>query len=61
MIDNVVNMIEGIKNKVDGDLLLANLDPLGMFPEIKNIKVIQDFCNERLWKAMITRVFIEMC
>lgn len=41
MIDNVVNMIEGIKNKVDGDLLLANLDPLGFFPEIKNIKVME--------------------
>ncbi len=41
MIDNVVNMIEGIKNKVDGDLLLANLDPLGVFPEIKNIKVME--------------------
>lgn len=39
MIDNVVNMIEGIKNKVDPDLLLANLDPLGYFPEIKNIRV----------------------
>ena len=39
MIDNIVNMIEGIKNKVDPDLLLANLDPLGYFPEIKNIKV----------------------
>lgn len=40
MIDNIVNMIEGIKNKVDPDLLLANLDPIGYFPEIKNIKVI---------------------
>ena len=39
MIDNIVNMIEGIKNKVDTDLLLANSDPLGFFPEMKNIKV----------------------
>ena len=39
MIDNIVNMIEGIKNKVDTDLLLANSDPLGYFPEMKNIKV----------------------
>jgi len=40
MIDNIVNMIEGIKNKVDTDLLLANSDPLGYFPEMKNIKVM---------------------
>ena len=39
MIDNIVNMIEGIKNKVDTDMLLSNSDPLGYFPEMKNIKV----------------------
>ncbi len=36
----MVNFIEGLKNKVDYDLLLANVDPLGYFPEIKNIKVL---------------------
>jgi len=41
MIDNVVNIIEGLKNKVDSDVLLANVDPLGYFPEIKNIKVLE--------------------
>jgi V-type H+-transporting ATPase subunit d len=41
MIDNVVNMIEGLKNKVDMEVLLANIDPLGWFPEIKNIKVLE--------------------
>lgn len=41
MIDNVVNIIEGIKNRVDADLLLANADPLGYFPEMKNIKVLE--------------------
>ena len=40
MIDNVVNMIEGIKNKVDPDILISNLDPLGYFPEIKNMKIV---------------------
>lgn len=39
MIDNVVNMIEGIKNKVDFDILYENRDPLGDFPEIKNMKI----------------------
>lgn len=31
-IDNVVNLIEGLKNKVDYDILMANIDPLGYFP-----------------------------
>jgi hypothetical protein len=33
MIDNTVNLIEGIKNKVKMDDLLANTDPLGYFKE----------------------------
>lgn len=41
MIDNVVNIIEGLKNNVDPDLLLANADPLGYFPEMKNIKILE--------------------
>lgn len=40
MIDNTVNMIEGLKNKVDNDVLLANADPLGYYPELRNIKVL---------------------
>ena len=31
-IDNVVNVIEGLKNKVDIDVLINNADPLGYFP-----------------------------
>lgn len=42
MIDNVVNIIEGLKNKVDIDSLLANADPLGYFPEMRSIKVLED-------------------
>ena len=38
--DNVVNIIEGLKNKVDMEVLMANVDPLGYFPEIRNIKVL---------------------
>ena len=41
MIDNVVNIIEGLKHRVDADLLIANADPLGYFPEMKNIKVLE--------------------
>jgi hypothetical protein len=29
MIDNVVNMIEGLKNRVDPEVLAAGADPLG--------------------------------
>ena len=31
-IDNVVNIIEGLKNKVDIEVLMTNIDPLGYFP-----------------------------
>jgi V-type H+-transporting ATPase subunit d len=41
MIDNVVNIVEGLKNKVDSKMLLANADPLGYFPEMPNIKVLE--------------------
>lgn len=41
MIENVVNIIEGLKNKVEIDTLLANADPLGYFPEMRSIKVLE--------------------
>ncbi len=37
MIDNVVNVIEGVKNNQDIEVLLKRADPLGDFPELKNI------------------------
>jgi len=40
MIDNVVNIIEGLKNGVNPEDLIANADPLGYFPEIKNMKIV---------------------
>ena len=40
MIDNTVNIIEGLKNKVPVKDLLANTDPLGYFSEMKNISVV---------------------
>ena len=47
MIDNVVNIIEGLKNGVNPDDLISNADPLGYFPEIKNMKIADadDFTN----------------
>lgn len=41
MIDNVVNIIEGIKNKVEIDTLISNSDPLGYFPEIKSLRLLE--------------------
>ena len=41
MIENIVNIIEGIKNKVDLDILLKRADPLGEFPEMKNIRMVE--------------------
>ena len=42
MIDNIVNIIEGLKNKVDAVTLEAQANPLGLFPELKSIKVESD-------------------
>jgi len=53
MIDNVVNMIEGLKNKVDIEVLLANIDPLGWFPEIRNIKVLEGDDYSSLYKDVL--------
>lgn len=53
MIDNVVNMIEGIKNKVDYDVLIANIDPLGYFPEIKNMKIADSDDYGTLYSAVL--------
>jgi len=36
-IDNVIYMIEGIKNQVPVQKLLSLADPLGMFEELKNV------------------------
>ncbi len=56
MIDNVVNMIEGLKNKVSIEILLANMDPLGYFPEIKNIKVLEGDDYTSLYKDVLIDV-----
>ena len=52
-IDNVVNLIEGLKNKVDYDILMANIDPLGYFPEIKNIKVLEGDDYSSLYREVL--------
>lgn len=40
-IENVVGVIEGIKNEQPLEHLLRGLDPLGYFPELKNIRTVE--------------------
>ena len=40
-IENVVGVIEGVKNEQPLEILLKGLDPLGYFPELKNIRTIE--------------------
>ena len=40
-IDNVVGMIEGLKNDQPLDILLKGCDPLGYFPELKTIRSVE--------------------
>lgn len=42
MIDNLVNIIQGLRNNTPSQRLMANLDPLGFFDELKTIKVESD-------------------
>jgi len=40
MIENTVNIIGGIKNGYDISEVIGNSSPLGYFPEMKSIRVI---------------------
>jgi V-type H+-transporting ATPase subunit d len=68
-IDNVVGMIEGLKNEQPLDLLLKGLDPLGYFPELKNIKTIENDDYATLYQQVLIdlpigdyfRKFLDAC
>ncbi len=53
MIDNTVNLIEGIKNKIKIDDLLANTDPLGYFKEQASIKVLDPNDYSGLYQTVL--------
>lgn len=53
MIDNVVNVIEGVKNNVDVEILLKWADPLGDFPELKNIRMVDDENYTALYETVL--------
>ena len=42
MIDNVINIVEGMKNKVDFEQLESSCDPIGWFSEISSMKIAGD-------------------
>ena len=42
MIDNLVNIVQGLRTNASIERLEANADPIGFFPELKTIKVESD-------------------
>ncbi len=53
MIDNVVNVIEGVKNNVDIEVLLKRADPLGDFAELKNIRMVDGDDYGQLYETVL--------
>ncbi len=39
MVDNVMNILEGLRNRMDFKKLLAACDPIGYFPELNAIEI----------------------
>ena len=52
-IENVVGMIEGLKNRQPLEVLLKSLDPLGYFPELKNIKTVDNEDYAALYQTVL--------
>lgn len=42
MIDNLVNVVQGLRNNTPQQRLMANIDPLGFFEELKTLKSESD-------------------
>jgi V-type H+-transporting ATPase subunit d len=53
MIDNTVNIIEGMKNGYPIDELLANTNPIGYFKQMREIKVIDPDDFAELYKVVL--------
>lgn len=53
MIDNVIYIIEGVKNNVDLEVLLKRSDPLGYFPELKNIRTVDGDNYSELYETVL--------
>lgn len=53
MIDNLVNIVQGLRTNTPVERLEANADPLGFFPELKTIKVESDDLNSLYESVLI--------
>lgn len=56
-IDNVVSIIEGLKNGRSYEEMISTADPLGMFKELQNIRIVEgdtDYAN------LYTNVLIDL-
>jgi len=68
-IENVVGVIEGVKNEQPLEILLKGLDPLGYFPELKNIRTIEGDDYATLYQQVLVdlpignyfRKFLDTC
>ena len=68
-IENVVGVIEGVKNDQPLELLLKGLDPLGYFPELKNIRTVEGDDYATLYQQVLIdlpigdyfRKFLDAC
>ena len=68
-IENVVGVIEGVKNDQPLELLLKGLDPLGYFPELKNIRTVEGDDYATLYQQVLVdlpignyfRKFLDSC
>jgi V-type H+-transporting ATPase subunit d len=59
-IENVVGIIEGIKNDANLEDLLAGADPLGYFPELKNIRTVDGDDYATLYQQVLVDIPIGM-
>jgi V-type H+-transporting ATPase subunit d len=55
-IENVVGFIEGIKNDAPLQDLLEGVDPLGYFPELKNIRTVDGDDYATLYQQVLVDI-----
>ena len=68
-IENVIGVIEGVKNDQPLEVLLKGLNPLGYFPELKNIRTVEGDDYATLYQQVLVdlpigkyfRKFLDTC
>lgn len=56
-IDNVVSIIEGLKNGRSYEEMISTADPLGMFKELQNIRIVE---GDTDYASLYTNVLIDL-